>query len=166
MSTKAKRLSLRGISAGKRYETIEAYALIQKRFLSLSVLLPLTFASSMTTTIIFAEKLSRQYSKCLNVSNQRTMDLCIYEEALGPGWIPALINWILADLCALALVAYCLIPKSARAFWSQMRRKCKKGQPTRRRYDCDDTTERPSEVSRLFPSSTSSKGMYSVTENS
>ncbi|XP_065835425.1 uncharacterized protein [Oscarella lobularis] len=160
----AKGISLRGISAGKRNETIEAYALVQKRFFLLSLLIPLTFASTMVTTIIYDKTSFKKYSKCLNAPNQRTMDRCTYEQTLDPGWIAALINWILVDLCAPALVAYCLIPKSARAFWSQIWRKCKKGQLTSRRYE--DTMEHPSEVSRLFPSSTSSKGLYSVTENS
>ena len=129
-SAKAKGISLRGISAGKRNETIEAYALVQKRFFLLSLLIPLTFASTMAT-IIYGKTSFKKYFKW----NQRIMDHT-YEQALNPGWIAALINRILTDLCALALVAYCLIPKSARALWSQIWRKCKKGQQVEvARYD-------------------------------
>ena len=146
-STKAKRLSPRGISAGKRYKTIEAFALVQKRFLPLSVFLPLSFASSMATNIIYAEKSSRNYFKCLSSSLQRTTDRCTYAEDLDLGRIASVINWILTDLCVLALVAYCLIPNSARTVWSQIWRKCKKGIPRRQRYDDDRWYDRTSKRS-------------------
>ena len=158
-SAKAKGISLRGISAGKRNETIEAYALVQKRFFLLSLLIPLTFASTMVTTIIYGKTSFKKYFKW----NQRIMD-DTYEQALDP-WLDCCPNQLdpYRSMCA-GLGGLLPYSKSARAFWSQIWRKCKKGQLTSRRYE--DTMEHPSEVSRLFPSSTSSKGLYSVTENS
>ena len=79
LSTKAK-ISLRGIS--KRYKTIEAYALVQRRFFLLSLLLPLT---SMVTTIIYNKTANRNYSNCLK-DNKRP-DHCIYENVLNPAWL-------------------------------------------------------------------------------
>ena len=89
----------------------------------------------------------------MGATNQTEVERCISHVPDHAGLIVGILNWAISDLCVFAVVAYFLIPKSARVFWSQLWRKCKNRQLTRRRYD--DTTECSSEVTSLFPSSVS-----------
>ena len=162
-STKAKGTTLSGVSSYKQNETVEVYSLVQKRFFLLSLLIPLSFAANMVTSTIYGKKLAEKYSVCLlGAPNGTVLERCIYDLP-DPGWVVGLLNWTISDLCVFAIVAYFLIPKSGRVFWLKLWRKCKDRQ-VRQRYD--DTTECPSEVTRLFPSSSFSKELYSATENS
>ena len=161
--TKAKKVHVHlGNTSGEdRREIAEAYALIQKRFSLLSIFMPLKFASQMATDIVYGRTLS---SECFE---QTAKERCLYEYKADAGWLAvALLNIFFTDLCLLAFVIYCLIPKPARIFWSQLWRKCKKRQLSERRYV--DTTERLSEVTHLFPSSTIPRELpvYSLSENS
>ena len=149
------------MSGEERREIAEAYALIQKRFFLLSIFIPLKFASQMATDIIYR---GTQFSKCFK---QMATKRCLSEYEAGTGWLAVeMLNIIFTDLCLFAFVIYCLIPKPARIFWSELWRKCKKRQFAKR---CNvDTTERLSEVTRLFPSSTTLRELpvYSFSENS
>ena len=164
---KAKEISLSGIPEETRYKIVEEYALVQKRFFLLSIFIPLSFASGVATTIINSKTLETKYanySDCSSATNQTEVDRCISEHLPDNGWIGVSINWILDDLCVIALVAYCLIPKSARIIWLQLWEKCKKRQ-FRERWRAD-MTERSSEVTRLFSSSSTQKELDSLSENS
>ncbi|XP_065837349.1 frizzled and smoothened-like protein C [Oscarella lobularis] len=161
----AREISLRGISAEKRYKIIEEYALVQKRFFLLCIIIPLSFASTMVATIIHSKTLPKKYvnySDCLVTTNRTEVDRCISQLLPDIGWIGTSISWILIDLCVIALVAYCLIPKSARIVWLKLWKKCKKRQ-FRERWRAD-MPEYSSEVTQLF-SSTTERALNSLSED-
>ena len=135
----------------------EACALVEKRFFLLSIVLPLTAASQMVTDIIYDKKTIQTIAECLGSTNQTAINSCLSDYEENPGWFAsAMINLVLPALTFVALVTYCLIPKSGRRFWSQVWDKCKKRQ-FRRRLHADVTEVRESEATRLFPSSTQRK---------
>ena len=138
----------------------EAWSLVQKRFFFLSILQPLAFASQMVTDIIYSKKTLKTIVECLGSTNQTVINRCLSNYEANLGWFASgMLNLSFIAVFFFAFVTYCLIPKSRRKFWLQLWRKCKKRQFRKRSND--DTTERPTAETSLFPSSTVSDKAFS-----
>ena len=116
----------------KRSPVYKAYSLIQRRFILLSLVMPLCFSFIMATIAIYLRtnassaliKSFIQYAACVNnLSQSYTVEQCREEliPTIGPSI--AMVNLFLADFVIFALTAYCLMPKDARQFWSRARKR-------------------------------------------
>ncbi|XP_065835419.1 uncharacterized protein [Oscarella lobularis] len=145
---------------------VEEYTLVQKRFFFLSLLLPLSLGSTMTTNMVYGEVYSKSAEAekvigptgCLRGSDSPIKARqCMSKIVPLSGIILTFVEFFVSDLAIIAVVAYCLMPKEARACWSQMWKKIRKRVYARN----NENDEIPSEVTRLFSSSTSTSSQLS-----
>lgn len=164
---KVKKTSLLHLYVVHRQEFAENFALVQKRFLLLSIVIPLSFTCIAATSAIRAHSMANGLASCMGRFNETLVNQCISKLGEEAGWFVVMtINFVVSDLVSLAFVGYCLLPKPARAFWSQLPRLCAKRKFTRQNCDVTTESESPSATTPLFPSSTAPQLLPTETETS